>query len=255
MPKFSIITACFNSAATLRCAVDSLFSQTCQDFEHIVVDGGSGDATLAIAKSYGEKIAKIISGPDRGIYDAMNKGINLASGDIVGILNSDDAYADKEALSWVAAVFENPEVDVCYGDLVYVSPVDMDKPVRVWKSSPYVPGCFLSGWVPPHPTFFARRQAYAMHGGFDLAFQLAADFELMLRFLHCYKLKSVYIPATIMKMRLGGATNKNAGNIMRQNIEIFRAARKNGVPLRWRFFIGKLYDRFLQYLRASFICA
>ncbi|MCX5784291.1 MAG: glycosyltransferase family 2 protein [Elusimicrobia bacterium] len=252
--KISVITAAYKSGGTIADAIKSLLAQTYKDVEHIIIDGGSVDGTRDIVASFGDKISRFVSEPDNGIYDAMNKGIKLATGDIVGVLNSDDMYADKNALARVAAAFENPEVDVCYGDLVYVSPVNIDKPVRVWKSSPYAPGCFLSGWVPPHPTFFARRPVYTKHGGFDLSFPLAADFELMLRFLHCYKLKSVYIPATIMKMRLGGATNKNAGNVLRQNIEIFKAGRKNGVPLRWRFFIGKLYDRLLQYIRADNIC-
>lgn len=213
------------------------------------------DNTRNIVASFGNKVSRFVSERDGGIYDAMNKGILLASGDIVGILNSDDMYADEDALARVAAAFENPEVDVCYGDLVYVSPGNLDKPVRVWKSSCYVPGCFMSGWVPPHPTFFARRHIYSNYGGFDLAFPLAADFDLMMRFLHCYKLKSVYIPSILMKMRLGGTTNKNLRNIVRQNIEIFRSGRKNGVPLRFRFYFGKLFNRSQQYLRARFLCA
>ena len=252
--KISVITAAYNSGGTIADAIKSLLIQTHTDMEQIIVDGGSTDGTCDIVASFGDKIARFVSEPDGGIYDAMNKGIRLATGDVVGVLNSDDMYADENALARVAAAFENPEVDVCYGDLVYVSQGNIAKNVRVWKSSAYVPGRFLSGWVPPHPTFFVRRAVYEKHGLFDLSFPLAADFELMLRFLHCHKLKSSYIPATIMKMRLGGATNKSVGNIIRQNIEIFQAGRKNGVNLGARWFLGKSYDRFKQYMRARKIC-
>lgn len=250
----SVITPAYNSSGTIADAINSLLTQTHKGVEHIIVDGGSTDSTCGIVASFGDKIARFVSEPDGGIYDAMNKGVRLATGDIIGILNSDDMYADKSALARVVAAFENPEVDACYGDLVYVSPGNIDKPVRFWKSSPYKPGSFLSGWVPPHPTFFARRRVYEKYGAFDLSFPLAADFELMLRFLHCHKINSCYIPATIMKMRLGGATNKSLGNIIRQNIEILRAGCKNGIGLGARWFLGKSYDRFKQYMRARKIC-
>ena len=252
--RISIVTAAYNSGGTIAETVKSLLAQTHKSVEHIIIDGGSTDGTKTIVASFGDKVTHFISEPDGGIYDAMNKGIRMATGDIVGTLNSDDMYADNSVLSQVVAVFEDPSVHVCYGDLIYVAAGDVNKVVRVWESAPYSQGMFLKGWVPPHPTFFARRQVYEKYGGFDLAFPLAADFELMLRFLHCYKLKSVYIPATIMRMRLGGATNKNAGNIIRQNIEIFRAGRKNGVSLGARWFLGKSYDRFKQYVKAGKIC-
>jgi len=251
--KISIITVCRNSAAVIEGAIRSVLAQTHKDIEYIVVDGASTDGTVQLVRSFSDRLAKLVSEPDAGIYDAMNKGIGLATGDIVGILNSDDLYADDNVLARVAAVFEKPEVDVCYGDLVYVSPANIDKPVRVWKSSPYKSGSFLSGWVPPHPTFFVRRQVYEKYGRLDLSFPLAADFELMLRFLHCLGLKSSYIPETLVKMRLGGASNKSFANMFQQNMEIYRAGRKNGVNLGAQYYFGKFYDRFKQYARATML--
>lgn len=253
--KISVVTAAYNSGDTIADSIRSLLSQTHKDVEYIIVDGGSSDSTLGIVASFGDKIARCVSGPDRGIYDAMNKGIRLATGDVVGILNSDDIYADNSVLAEVASVFEDPAVDTCYGDLVYVAPENTSKIVRIWKSAPYAQDIFLRGWVPPHPAFFVRRSVYEKHGLFDLAFPLAADFELMLRFLHCLRLKSVYVPAVFVRMRLGGATNKSFANIIRQNIEIFNAGRKNGVVLGAHYYLGKFYDRFKQYLRAGKLCA
>jgi len=251
MIKVSIVTASFNSERTIGETFSSLAEQTYPNIEHVLIDGGSSDSTVPIAKEQGNRIVKLVSEPDFGIYDAMNKGIRLASGGIVGTLNADDVYADSHVLEKVADVFSDPTVDVCYGDLVYVSPGDVNKVLRVWKASDYSQGLFLRGWVPPHPTFFVRRSVYEQHGGFDLDFPLAADFELMLRFLHCLRLKAVYIPHTLVKMRLGGATNKNIKNIFNQNVEIYRAGRKNNVPLGMRYFAGKLYDRVKQHLRAK----
>jgi len=251
MTKISIITACYNSAATISDSLASLSSQGYRPVEHIIIDGGSSDGTLGIVRRGVLPSSKIISGPDQGIYDAMNKGISLVTGDIVGTLNADDIYADSKVLERVAEVFAAPDVDVCYGDLVYVPANDTSQQKRIWKSSAYTEGKFMHGWVPPHPTFFVRRSVYEKHGGFDLSFPLAADFELMLRFLHCLRLKSVYIPHTLVKMRLGGATNKNLRNIFNQNVEIYRAGQKNNVPLGLRYFTGKVYDRVKQHLRAK----
>ena len=251
MIKVSVITAAYNSERTIRDTFVSLAEQTHAQVEHILVDGGSSDSTMAIANANANRINKLVSEPDSGIYDAMNKGIRLGSGDIIGTLNADDVYADRQVLERVAAVFADPTVDVCYGDLVYVSPGNLNQILRIWKASDYSQGLFLRGWVPPHPTFFVRRSVYEKHGGFDLSFPLAADFELMLRFLHCLRLKSVYIPHTLVKMRLGGATNKNLKNIFNQNVEIYRAGQKNNVPLGLRYFTGKVYDRVKQHLRAK----
>ncbi len=214
-PTISIITATFNSAATLRDCLDSVRSQQVT-VEHLIIDGGSSDDTLAIAASY-PHITKIVSERDKGIYDAMNKGIALASGDIVGILNSDDFYADDEVLSRVARVFEDPAVDSCYGDLVYVDPEDTDKVTRNWKSGEMTARGFYWGWMPPHPTFFVRRSVYEKYGLFNLDLGSAADYELMLRLLVKHRITTAYIPTVLVRMRAGGASNASLANRFKAN--------------------------------------
>lgn len=229
--KISIITASYNSAGTIADTIKSVSSQTHTHTEHIIVDGGSTDKTREILRSHEDKISRFISDPDCGIYDAMNKGIALANGEIVGLLNADDVYADNTVLERVVEVFSDPAVDACYADLVYVDKNNLNKTIRYWRSCDYRDGLFAKGWVPPHPTFFVRRKIYEKYGKFDLNYPLAADFELMARFMHKHKVKSVYIPEVLIKMRLGGATNKNIANIFKQNIEIYRACKRNNIPI------------------------
>ena len=247
-PLVSIITVVFNNGSTIEDTIRSIESQTYRNVEHIVIDGGSTDQTLDVIQRHQHKIAQFISEPDRGIFDAMNKGLLLATGDVVALLNADDIYADAGVLQRMADVFADPAVEVCYADLVYVDPQDMDKPVRYWKSSAFRPGLFGRGWVPAHPTFFARRSAYQQYGGYDESLGLAADFELMLRLLERYRLKSVYIPQVSVKMRLGGASNRSIRNIVRQNIDIMRACRKNHVPVSLLFFFAKPWAKLSQYV-------
>lgn len=245
--KISIITVVFNNVNTIEDTIRSVASQTHSDIEHILIDGGSTDGTLDVIRRHQDKIAKLVSEPDRGIFDAMNKGLRLATGEIIGLLNADDVYADHTVLQTVAEVFANPRVDVSYADLVYVAPKDMSKPVRYWKSKPFRPGLFSMGWVPAHPTFFARRAAYERYGGYDDSLGLAADFELMLRFLERQGLKSVYIPRVFVKMRLGGVSNQSIRNIVRQNIDIYRACRKNQIMVSPLIFIAKPLAKLSQY--------
>lgn len=247
--KISIVTATYNSAKTVADTLDSIAEQTFDDIEHIVIDGQSGDGTLSILDSRRDRIARIVSEPDLGIYDAMNKGIALATGDIVGLLNSDDAFATRDSLLKVATAMQDPAIDCCYGDLVYVDSGDLEKVVRYWKSRPFVPGLFRRGWVPPHPTFYVRRHMYERYGVFDLSYRLAADFELMLRMLEKHRIRSVYIPEVLVKMRLGGATNQSLSNIWRQNVEIYKSARQHRIGMSLvEFVIGKLWARSSQFL-------
>jgi glycosyltransferase involved in cell wall biosynthesis len=201
----TIITATFNSASTIQDCLQSVSSQTCQA-QHIMIDGGSTDETLQIVKSY-PHITTLVSEPDNGIYDAMNKGISLATGDIIGILNSDDFYADSNVLEKVTEVFADPDIHSCYADLVYVDPTDPTKITRNWKSGPFNHRNFYWGWMPPHPTFFVRRSVYQKYGLFNLDLGSAADYELMLRFLVKHKITTAYIPEVLVKMRTGGASN------------------------------------------------
>jgi glycosyltransferase involved in cell wall biosynthesis len=223
--------------------------QAHEDIEHIIIDGGSVDATLNVVAAEGRHVANVVSEKDDGIYDAMNKGIALATGEIIGFINADDFYASPDALAKVAAVFSDSNVDACYGDLCYVRQENTSALVRYWKSSEFHPGAFESGWCPPHPTFFVRREVYRRLGGFDLSYKIAADMELMLRFLEVHKIRAKYIPAVLVKMRLGGTTNKNLRNIVHQNQEILRALQLHGLRSSvWRLIGSKLFSRGLQFL-------
>ena len=246
--KISIITVVFNAAPTIADALVSVAAQTYPDIEHIVVDGASKDGTQEVVARHSSHVTKFVSEPDHGIYDAMNKGIGLATGEVVGFINADDFYADDTALTRVAEVFSDPAVDACFADLVYVDKHDPGRIVRYWKSSAYRPGMFEYGWVPPHPTFFVRRSVYERLGGFNLDFPLAADMELMLRFLAVHKIHSVYVPETLIKMRMGGATNQSLANVIQQNREIMAALKLHGFKTSWLHFLGhKFWSRGRQY--------
>ncbi len=246
--KISIITVCFNSDATIRDTIHAVASQRNVELEHIIVDGGSNDKTVDFIQQHSNQICKWISECDQGIYDAMNKGIKMASGDIIGFLNADDVYTNDHVLEKVLLSFSDSSVDACYSDLVYVEQNDIGKVVRYWKACEYKEGLYLNGWCPPHPTFFVRRSVYEKYGEFDLNYKLAADFELMARFIVKFKIKTKYIPATLVKMRLGGETNKSIFNILVQNYEILQAYRKNNIdfsPI--KFIVGKVFSRGNQY--------
>lgn len=227
--KVSIITVCYNSAKTIEDSIKSVLGQSYQNIEYIIIDGESKDKTLDIVNKYKSKIAKIISEPDKGIYDAMNKGLKLAIGDIVGILNSDDFYADENVIKDIVEGMENNKADACWGDLIYVGQKDISEIKRIWKSSAYEFGKFQKGWMPPHPTFFVRRRAYEKYGYFNLDFKISADYELMLRLLEKNKVKYCYIPRILVKMRVGGESNKNIKNIIKANIESYKAWKINGL--------------------------
>lgn len=247
--KISIITVCFNSAKTISDTLSSVEKQTYKNIEHIVIDGGSTDDTLAIVVSQGAHVARLESGVDKGIYDAMNKGLALATGDVIGFLNSDDIFANTEVVARIAETMKNPSIDACYGDLIYVDQRDMSKVVRYWKSGEFNRGNFFRGWVPAHPTFYARRKVYREFGGFDLNINLAADFDILLRFFEVHKISSEYIPEILIKMRLGGVTNASWNSILRQNREIAEIFKKYGFSISWKLFIIRFIRRIAQFLR------
>ena len=244
--KISIITVCYNSAATIRETLESVTAQSHADIEHIIVDGGSRDETLALVHAHRRHPGPLVSEPDRGIYDAMNKGLALASGEIVGFLNSDDVLADPGVLSRIAAAFEAPEVDACYGDLIYVAASNPARVVRYWRSRVYQPGLCRRGWMPAHPTFYVRRQAYQRHGGFDDSLRIAADFEICLRLLEVHRLRVTYLPEVLVKMRTGGVSNSSLRNVIRSNREVSWALRKHGYPAGWLLILGKLASKLTQ---------
>jgi glycosyltransferase involved in cell wall biosynthesis len=245
--KISIITVSYNSEKTIKTALNSVKDQTYKKIEHIIIDGNSVDKTVSIAKQY-PNINKIISEPDGGIYDAMNKGINIASGEIIGFLNSDDFYENNEVIYKVAKEFErDPSLEACYADLIQVDREDTSKKKRYWKSAKFIPGLFAKGWCPPHPTFFALRSVYERFGLFNL--RIASDVEMMMRLLEVHKIQANYIPEVWVKMRMGGVSNKNLKNVFLQNLEILKALRKNGLssnPI--NFFFLKIISRLCQRL-------
>lgn len=250
-PLISVITVVFNGAATIEHTLRSVIAQSYGNIEHIILDGGSTDGTMEVLRKNDAQIDYWVSEKDAGIYDAMNKGLKLATGEIVGFLNADDYFADTSVLEQVALVFDDKMIDACYADLTYVHPVSL-KTVRYWRSAPFFSGMFASGWCPPHPTFYVRKSVVDNYGGFDLSFRLAADAELMLRYLERGKIKTLYVPAVWTKMRLGGQTNQSWGNIVQQNKEIFRALRMHGIPVSYpRFIAIKAINRIAQFLRAK----
>ena len=226
--KISIITVSFNSAQTIGDTLKSVAAQSHTNIEHIIVDGSSTDETINIVEGF-PHVARFISEKDEGIYFAMNKGIALATGDVIGILNADDLYADNEVIAKVATVFEDPAVDATYADLVFVDREAVSKVVRTWKSGPFKRSSMYNGWMPPHPTFFVRRSLYEKYGHFNTVLRSAADYELMLRFLLKHEINLSYIPETIIKMRQGGKSTASISNRIKANWEDRKAWKMNGL--------------------------
>jgi glycosyltransferase len=230
--KISIVTVVRNNSANIIECLRSVQEQTHTDIEHIVVDGASTDGTTEIIRAFEPPVQKFVSEPDTGIYNALNKGIAMATGQVVGILHADDLFYDKTILGRVAEALQDPRWDACHGDLLYVAKNNTSHTIRTWKSSPYQHGMFYTGWMPAHPTLFIRREHYQRHGGFNESLQIASDYELMLRFLHTKKLTTQYIPYTFTRMRVGGASNRSLKNIFRKTREDLQAWVINGQPLR-----------------------
>lgn len=225
--KISVITAVYNNKETIVDALESVLSQSYHNVEHIVIDGGSTDGTVELVRAFGDKIEKFVSEPDEGIYDALNKGIALATGDIVGFLNSDDVYAHDRVLEKIARAFHHEGADSVYGDLNYVKRDDVSKVVRHWKSHGFTHQKLRQGWMPPHPTFYVRKEIYEKYGGFDTSFKIAADYDSILRFLGIYQISTTYIPEVLVQMRLGGVSNRDLRSILKKSGEDYRALKKN----------------------------
>ncbi len=246
--KISIITVSYNSAATIAHTIESVLSQRFKDFEYIIIDGASTDETVDIIKEketlFGGHLSWL-SEPDKGIYDAMNKGIAMARGKVVGILNSDDFYKSPYVLSTVYKYFNKEKCDAVYGDIEFVSPDD-NRVMRFWKSSPYVPGGFLHGWHLPHPSFFVKRSLYDKYGTFDTDFGISADFELMLRLIEKQHIKVEYIPETLVSMTYGGESTGSIRNIIKGNLSVLKAFKKHDFKVNP---VGYLASRFLGKLK------
>ena len=249
MVKFSIITVSFNNAKTIGQTIESVLNQKFSDFEYLIIDGGSSDETLPILETYGDKIT-VVSEPDKGIYDAMNKGWRLAKGEFVAYLNADDFYNHDLVLKNMAdSLSLEANVWAGYGDLAYVDPIQTEKIIRFWKAGTYTNQSFTLGWMPPHPTFFLKREAFVQFGGFkDDHLKSAADYELILRMLFKNKLKAVYCPDLLVRMRVGGISNRSLENRIRGNREDKLAWDLNNLKPAWFTFILKPVRKLTQFI-------
>lgn len=227
--RISVVTAVYNRRETVAQAVESVLSQTHSDVETILIDGASTDGTLEALLPYRQRLSVFVSERDLGIYDALNKGIERASGEVIGFLHADDLFDNREVLARVAEAFADPQVDAVYGDLVYVRYGNVDQVVRYWRAGQFEPGALRRGWMPPHPTFYVRRRVYQRLGFFDTRYRIAADYESVLRFLGRGGIRSAYIPQVLVRMRIGGISNRSLGNILHKSREDLDALRRNGI--------------------------
>lgn len=250
--KISIITITYNSQATVEATIQSVLEQDYKDIEYIIVDGKSTDNTLRIVNKYADRITTIVSEKDSGLYDALNKGIGLATGDIIGMLHSDDMYAYPEAISDVMKAFmADHSIDGIYADLVFVNRQDTSKVIRYWKAGTYKEGSFEQGWMPPHPTFFVKRTCYSDYGVFNTSLKLSADYELMLRFIHINKIKIHYLEKTLIKMKMGGTSNVSFFVKLKANLEDKVAWRMNGLKPGLLTFFKKPLRKLSQYFKKT----
>ena len=257
--KVSIITVSYNSAKTIGDTISSVRKQSYKNIEYIVVDGNSTDGTVEIVKQFLDSskdvsqddlqgvVTKFLYEKDNGIYDAMNKGLALATGEIIGVLNSDDFYCSNEVIEQVVRAFQEKETDCLYGDLNYVDPIDTSRIVRKWRSGAYLRKNFLNGWMPPHPTFFVKKSCYENFGTFNTQFKSAADYELMLRFLFKESCSAQHLPKVIIHMRAGGVSNVSLKNRIRANREDRMAWKINGLKPKWFTLLRKPLSKLTQY--------
>ena len=244
-----IVTGTYNSEKYISDCIGSVNEQDYPNISHIIIDGASKDDTLNIIKKMPNRVTRIISEPDKGIYDAMNKGLKNSEGDILGILNSDDFYNSKQAISKVVNAFNTSEADCVFGDLYYVNAENPEKVVRKWVTGRYSKNAFRRGWHPAHPSFFVRREVYEKYGYFDEELSLAADFEIMLRFIERHGLKTHYIAEPLVRMRLGGATSKNVNNIIEGNKQCIKAFKKNNMRVPFLYPLIRLIPKLKQFVR------
>ncbi len=247
--KVSVITVSYNSAETIAETLQSVVAQDYPDIELIVVDGQSTDETIDIVKGFGDAVRVFVSEPDNGIYDAMNKGISLASGELIGILNSDDLYHDATVISDVVNLIKRSKSDSCYADLVYVHRVQTNKVVRTWVAGEYRRERFINGWMPPHPTFFVKKKCYQQFGSFNTEFSTSADYEIMLRMLYKHSVSAVYLNRTIVRMRAGGQSNNSLWNRIRANREDRRAWKVNDLEMVFLTTIKKPLSKLGQFFK------
>jgi glycosyltransferase involved in cell wall biosynthesis len=242
--KISVITAVFNNCHTIGAALDSVLAQTHPDMELVVIDGASTDGTQAVLEGYRDRLGVFVSERDKGIYDALNKGLARATGDVIGFLHADDLLADAAVLTRVAAAIAEG-ADGVYGDLLYVNKLDPSHTIRYWRSRPYKAGLLARGWMPAHPTLYLRRTVYEQHGYFDTSYRIAADYDFMLRILKA-GIRVAYLPHVLVRMRVGGASNRSLRNIVRKTREDWRALQHNRIGGWWTL-VGKNLSKLPQF--------
>lgn len=248
--KISIVTVCFNSEATIRDTIESVLSQSYPDIEYIIVDGASGDGTMSIVEEYGNKIAKVVSEPDRGIYDAMNKGIGLATGDVIGILNSDDFFEHSSIIEYVASHFiAEYNDDLAFGDVVFVKPDNLQRVVRYYSASHFRPWKLRFGWMPPHPATFIKKSVYEKVGLYSLDYKISADYEMFVRLLMVHGLRYSILNRFLVRMRSGGVSTCGLKSKIILNIEIVKACRSNGIYTNLLFILSKIPFKLLELFR------
>jgi glycosyltransferase involved in cell wall biosynthesis len=249
--KVTIITATYNAAAYLSDCIESVMRQDYADIEHIIIDGKSTDGTVKIIRQYEDKISSWISETDRGMYDAINKGMQMATGDVVGILNSDDMFESDDVISSIVACFKQHEVDAVYADLEFVDREDTNRVIRIWKGKPYKRNRFKFGWMPAHPTFYIKRSLVATYGGYENHYYSAADYEFMARYLYQFKISAHYLPKLVVKMRMGGQSNRNIAQRLRANRRDYLAMKRNKIPLPFLVSILKPLGKIHQWKRGG----
>ncbi|HMR46772.1 MAG TPA: glycosyltransferase family 2 protein [Bacteroidia bacterium] len=251
--KISIVTITYNSAATIEDTIKSVVAQDYPVMEYLLIDGKSKDNTLQIVEKYKDKITKIVSEKDGGLYYGLNKGLKMASGDVIGAIHSDDLYAHAQVISNVMKLFNaDPELEGVYADLIFVNREDTNKVMRVWKAGECKPDSFEKGWMPPHPTFFVRKSVYEKYGYINTDLKLSADYELMLRLIHKHKIKIAYLPETIVKMRMGGVSNVSFFVKLKANIEDKLAWKMNNLKPGFFTTLRKPLRKISQYFKKAY---
>lgn len=246
--KVSIITACYNSVRTIADSLKSVASQTYPDIEHVIVDGGSTDGTLDVLLAHGERVAKIVQGPDRGIYDALNKGIAASTGNVVGFLHSDDIYAGPRVIEEVVRRMCAESLEALYGDVAFVKGDDFERVVRVYSSRRFRPSRIGWGWMPAHPALFVSTRLFQEYGPFKIDYAIAGDFEFVARIFAKPTFRYAYLPMVLVKMRMGGSSTKGLRSTLILNREVLRACRENGIPSNYLKILSKYPAKALEFL-------
>jgi glycosyltransferase involved in cell wall biosynthesis len=248
--KISIITATYNSAATVAGTLESVAAQTHANIEHICVDGLSKDNTVDIIKSF-PHVAKWVSEKDKGLYDAINKGIALATGDVVGVLNSDDFFPTPDVMAAVAAEFERANTDMVYGDIAFVKPGNLEKIIRLYSSAKFKPRKFAYGYMPAHPSCYIKKSCYGQYGLYQHDYKIAADYELLMRMMFTHKISSSYLNKIFVYMRTGGVSNQTLKSRYTLNKEIVRACKENGVNTNMALLSLKYINKIGEYIKPA----